>query len=141
MGSDLMQTEYDFDVLAIRRRLGRDRWSRPHVQAHTGPSGVTFLRFDGRRSIIVTSSDLPPQISDGNVWLHASISSYPDDAPVPEYAELAELRHAVWGETGWAFQVFAPAASHVNIRGNALHLWGRLDGARIHPDFGWAGTI
>lgn len=22
-----------------------------------------------------------------------------------------------------------------------LHLWGRLDGERSHPDFGWAGTI
>lgn len=136
-----METEFDFDVLAIRARLGRDRWGPPRVQAHTGPAGVTFIRSDSRRSIIVTSSELLPQIADGHTWLHASICAHPENAALPEYAELAQLRHAVWGERGWAFQVFAPARHHINIRANALHLWGRLDGTRIHPDFGVAGTI
>lgn len=137
-----MQTEYDFDVLAIRARLGRDKWGPPVARPITGPTGATFGRTDGRRSVIVTSSDLGPQAGgDGTIWLHASIAAHPANAPVPEYAELAQLRYAVWGEDGWAFQVFAPAQHHVNIRGNALHLWGRLDGERIHPDFGWAGTI
>jgi hypothetical protein len=136
-----METAYDYDVLAIRARLGRDRWGPPIARPITGPSGASFVRSDGKRSIIVTSSGLAPDIADGHTWLHASISAHPNSAPVPEYEELAQLRYAVWGEHGWAFQVFAPAASHVNIRANALHLWGRLDGTRIHPDFGWAGTI
>jgi hypothetical protein len=136
-----METAYDYDVLAIRARLGRDRWGPPVARPITGPTGASFVRSDAKRSIIITSSDLGPNIGDGHTWLHASISAHPDGAPVPEYAELAELRYAVWGEAGWAFQVFAPAASHINIRTNALHLWGRLDGQRIHPDFGWAGTI
>lgn len=136
-----METAYDYDVLAIRARLGRDKWGPPVARPITGPTGASFVRSDGKRTIIVTSSDLGDEIGDGTLWLHASICAHPDLAPVPEYAELAQLRYAVWGEDGWAFQVFAPAASHINIRSNALHLWGRLDGARIHPDFGWAGTI
>jgi hypothetical protein len=137
-----METTYDYDVLAIRARLGRDRWSPPIARPITGPTGASFTRSDSLRSIIVTSSDLDPQAGgDGTIWLHASICAHPDDAGVPAYEELAALRYAVWGENGWAFQVFAPAANHINIRSNALHLWGRLDGERIHPDFGWAGTI
>jgi hypothetical protein len=37
--------------------------------------------------------------------------------------------------------VFAPPSEHVNIHDHALHLWGRLDGARVLPDFGRFGTI
>jgi hypothetical protein len=134
----MIETAYDFDVLAIRRRLGRDRWGVP--QPGPGPTGVHFRRSDGRRTIIISSGE-PNCFGDGLTWLHASIAPTAAGEQVPAYEELAELRHAVWGETGWAFQVFAPPASHVNIRANALHLWGRLDGERTHPDFGWAGTI
>jgi hypothetical protein len=125
-------TEYDFSPLEIRRRLGRDRWSPPRLGP--GPAGVHFQRSDRRRSVIVSSADW-----DGVVWLHASIAA--NDDAMPTYEELVDLRAAVWGEDGWAFQVFAPPASHVNIHSAALHLWGRLDGQRIHPDFGFLGTI
>jgi hypothetical protein len=123
----------DFDVLEIRRRLGRDRWGPPRFDI--GP--VMFMRSDGRRSIGVSSAPF----EDGLVWLHASIAAHPGEDEMPTYEDLTELRHAVWGDDGWAFQVFAPPAHHINIRANALHLWGRLDGERTHPDFGWAGTI
>jgi hypothetical protein len=129
-----MVTEYDFDVLAIRRRLGRDQWGPP-AQMPTGP--VMFMRVDGLRSVGVSSAPWDDDV----VWLHASIAGHPDEHVMPTHEELNGLRYAVWGNDGWAFQVFAPPAAHVNIRANALHLWGRLDGARTHPDFGWAGTI
>jgi hypothetical protein len=132
-------TEYDYDVLAIRRRLGRDRWGPPHPGP--GPAGVTFRRSDGLRGIIVSSGPVGTDGTDETVWLHASIAASTEGARPPDYWELVELHHAVWGEHGWAFQVFAPPAGHVNIHPNALHLWGLLDGTRIHPDFGWAGTI
>jgi hypothetical protein len=127
-------TEYDYDVLAIRRRLGREDWSPPILGP--GPAGVSFQRNDKTRSVIVSSAEW-----DGRVWLHASISSHPNDAPVPDYWELKLLRYAVWGVRGWAFQVFPPDADLVNIRANALHLWGLGDGARTHPNFGEAGFI
>lgn len=134
-----METAYDFDVLAIRKRLGRDRWGPPQTPAYLGPCGVAFERSDGRRTIIVSSATIADD--DDTVWLHASIAIQPDGVRAPDYYELVELHHGVWGDTGWAFQVFAPPSEHINIRRNALHLWGKLDGARIHPDFGWAGTI
>ena len=42
---------------------------------------------------------------------------------------------------GFAYQVFAPPTRHVNIHEHALHLWGRVDGKSITPDFGAFGTI
>jgi len=131
------ETAYDYDVLAIRRRLGRDRWGIP--QPGPGPCGVTFIRSDGLRSVIITSSTIDED--DETIWLHASIAIQPAGVRAPDYYELVELHHGVWGDTGWAMQVFAPPSEHINIRPNCLHLWGRLDGERIHPNFGWAGTI
>ena len=62
-------------------------------------------------------------------------------AKIPTYEDLSLLHYAVWGEEGWAFQVFSPAVEHINIHGRALHLWGAADGRRMHPNFGFAGTI
>lgn len=123
--------------LEIRRRLGRKEWGTPEV----GGDGIKMIRYDQARSIIVSVSDNYPDNFGDVPWIHASICSHPSGASVPAYEELAALRAAVWGEQGWAFQVFAPPAQHIDIRANALHLWGRADGARVHPDFGWAGTI
>lgn len=95
----MTETAYDYDVLAIRKRLGRDRWGPPQVGL-TGPTGVHFTRSDGRRTIIVTSSEIDE--GDDTVWLHASIAIQPDGVHVPDYHELVELHPAVWGDTGWA---------------------------------------
>lgn len=48
---------------------------------------------------------------------------------------------AVWGESGWAYQCFAPAVDHVNIHEHALHLWGLLSGEPLLPNFGASGSI
>jgi hypothetical protein len=37
--------------------------------------------------------------------------------------------------------MFAPPAEHVNIHERALHLWGRVDGSPVMPNFGVYGTI
>ncbi|MCW2757013.1 MAG: hypothetical protein JWO46_759, partial [Nocardioidaceae bacterium] len=55
--------------------------------------------------------------------------------------DLVYLHHAVWGSTGWSYQVFAPAEDHVNIHSFALHLWGHLDGSPALPNFGYMGSI
>ncbi|TQK29408.1 hypothetical protein [Arthrobacter sp. SLBN-53] len=59
---------------------------------------------------------------------------------MPTYDELGRLHRAAFGD-GYAYQVFAPAAQHVNIHQNALHLWGRADGPPCLPEFGLFGTI
>jgi len=109
--------------LQIRRQLGRSNWSTP---IPFGPDGWKLQRLDGTGSVIVTSAE-----HDGCDWVHASIAR-PHE--MPTYADLKVLHAAVFG-AGWAYQVFAPPSDHVNIHEHALHLFGRLDGEPVLPDF------
>lgn len=118
----------------LRRAFGRDRWFAPE---QFGPDGWRMVRKDLRSSVIVSVGRFHDD-PEGVEWVHASIARANE---LPAYEDLLTLRTAVWGETGYAFQVFAPPSDHISIHDYALHLWGRLDGKRIHPDFGAHGTI
>lgn len=120
------------DPLGIRKRLGRDDWGAPK---EFGPDGWSFDNYDGRSRIIVTCSDLPDDL---RLHVHASISHA---GWMPDYDDLVKLHEAVWNGKGYAYQVFAPPEAHVNIHPTALHLWGLLDGTRLLPNFGYAGSI
>lgn len=122
------ETTGTLDILRIRKALGRDRWSAPQVFG----LGWSLLASDRSGSIILTSAFW----EDGHEWVHASIAR----DVMPSYDDLCLLHRAVW-PGGWAVQVFAPPSAHVNIHPRALHLWGRADGVRVHPDFGAYGTI
>ena len=124
------------DPLRIRRVLGRDKWAVPEEM---GPDGWLFLGANeshpGR--VIVTCSDMAMVPGgDRTEWLHASISR----PEMPTYEDMTLLHRAVFGK-GYAYQVFAPPSDHVNIHATALHLWGRLDGKPVLPEFGALGTI
>lgn len=126
------------DALEIARRLPRADWAPPA----DGPiAGWLFRRRDRAASILVSAGPSAESLlgisSDHSLWVHASISR-PDR--MPDYADLVLMHHAVFGE-GWAYQVFAPTADHVNIHPRALHLWGRPDGSPALPNFGALGTI
>ena len=112
-----------FNILNIRRVLGREDWAAPRT---FGPDGWTFVNFDGKGTIVITCSPLG-----GDDWVHASIAHV---GRMPTYADLKLLHRAVFGD-GWAYQVFAPPADHVNLHEHALHLFGRLDGKPVLPDF------
>jgi len=120
------------DGLWLRNTMGRDLWP---PAARYSDDGWRLVRYDRTGSVLVSTTTNP---ADGQPWTHASIA-YNDHTPT--YEDLALLHRAVWGETGYAYQVFAPAAEHINIHAHALHLWGRADGARVLPDFGEFGTI
>jgi hypothetical protein len=120
------------DPLGIRRRLGRDRWGAP--RRFGDGAGWAYVSSDGRASIIVTAAVR----GDGLEWTHASIAR---DGEMPAYADLKALHGAVWPDSGWAYQVFAPPDCHVCLHEHALHLWGRSDGRRVLPNFGAGGTI
>jgi hypothetical protein len=121
----------------------KERHERAAVPAQFGPCGfrlvICGIKGRGRSvdwepigSVIVTQAD-----HDGVEWVHASIAR----RKMPDYADLVALKEATWGPDGYAYQVFAGAAEHVNIHERALHLWGRADGARALPAFGQWGTI
>jgi hypothetical protein len=122
------------DRIAIAERLGRTlagkwRWDP------FGPDGVVGDTPDGR-SVIITAAETP---DDGFYdWIHASVAR-PDR--LPSYHDLVTLKAGVWGDDGFAYQVFASSDRHVSIHNFALHLWGRADGRNVLPDFGAAGTI
>jgi hypothetical protein len=97
-----------------------------------GPDGARAVHRDLTCSVIVTRADF-----DGAEWCHASIAR-PDR--MPSYDDLVDLHRWVFG-AGYAYQCFVPPSDHINIHAHALHLWGRADGARVLPDFGWAGSI
>ncbi|MFR9773143.1 hypothetical protein [Nocardia sp. SC052] len=118
------------NALKLRAVLGKSAWSIPQ---RFGTDGWAIARLDKKAGVIVSAFDL-----EGGSWIHASIAHY--DQTMPSYDELALLHRAVFGR-GWAYQIFAPPASHVNIHEYTLHLWGRVDGAAMLPDFGAAGTI
>lgn len=118
------------DGLRVRRVLGRREWGVPE---RFGPDGWMLASTDGRRrSVIVSGFDW-----DGIEWIHASIAGADE---LPTYEDLWRLREAAFGD-GYAYQVFAPPAQHVNIHEHALHLWGRADGAPVLPEFGAGGSI
>lgn len=133
-------TVTSINPLAIRKRLGKDRWGVPI------PFGEDGWKFDNvplpptkmHGRVIVTCSDFT-SIGEpaGLEYVHASISWR---ERMPSYYELTALHKAVWPD-GYAYQVFAPPADHVNIAQYALHLWGRLDGKPLLPEFGKFGTI
>lgn len=116
-------TALDINALDIRRKLGRSTWKAP---IPWGADTWAFQRRDHSASVLVSVAHY-----DDAEWIHASIA-HPDE--MPTYDDLKALQVAVFGD-GWAYQVFAPPAEHVNIHSFALHLFGRLDGAAVLPDF------
>ena len=121
-----------FAPLNIRRIMGRNLWKPPEP---FGPDGWYMQRFNREQTLIVTAADH----EDGKEWWHASIASAV--GRMPTYDDLALVHRAVWGGTGYAFQVFAPGAEHISIHDFALHLWGHADGSNPFPAFGASGSI
>ncbi len=109
--------------LRLRRVLGREDWCPPQP---FGPDGWKMMHRNGTSSVIVSAAPF-----DDAWYVHASMSHRDR---LPSYDELKLLHQAAFGD-GWAYQVFAPPADHVNIHAYALHLWGRADGAPVLPDF------
>lgn len=130
------------DGLQLRRRLGRKQWGIPEEFGCCGwmIHGVA----GGYRSTIRVTGDHQSETwtdllgeTHGHQWIHASIGQHEH---MPTYEDMQLLHRAVFGD-GWAYEVFAPPADHINIHSYVRHLFGRYDGARVLPDFGRFGTI
>lgn len=128
-------TTTTINSLQIRRILGKESWSVP---IPFGPDGWEFDGINGNVGrIFVTASDWKYDDEwKGLEFLHASIAR----PEMPTYDDLKLLHSAIF--KGFAYQVFSPASSHINIHNTALHLWGRVDGKPWGiPDFGVWGQI
>lgn len=119
------------DALRLRKLLGRDEWRAPKV---FGSNGWALSRYDGDGHVIVTADVW----DDGVEWVHASMTRR---GRVPTYEDMCRLHRAAFPRGAWAYHVFAPLGSHVNLHPDALHLWGRADGAAALPNFGKEGSI
>jgi hypothetical protein len=86
-----------------------------------------------RCSIIVSQ-----HVFDDQDWLHASI--YLGDQTTPTHEDMTMLHRAVFGRRRHAWQCFVPADQHVNLK-EVLHLYGRVDGRNVLPDFRIFGQI
>jgi hypothetical protein len=114
-----------FAPLKIRAQL-RASYAGVSVPTEFGPDGWMFTSEYPKRSFIITAAE-----RDAVEWLHASVAATDE---TPTYRDLKYLHAAVFGD-GYAYQVFAPAAVHVNIHEHALHLFGRLDGQPVLTEF------
>lgn len=129
--------EPDLDLLDIRKKLGPVNFGVPrefvmkHLWVFPGKND-----FKGSSVLVSCAPQMTPGFGEMD-WIHASISH---EDRMPSYEDMAMLYKAVF-KGGWAFQVFAPVAHHVNIHGNALHLWGRTDGKNQLPTFSESGSI
>lgn len=115
--------------LRLRDVLGRKEWLPPR---EFGPVGMVRRSAEGATAIVTAAPH------DGIEYVHASIAT--TGLMLPSYGDLVTLHKAAFAD-GYAYQVFAPAAQHVNLHPTALHLWGRLDGKPCLPEFGAGGSI
>lgn len=70
---------------------------------------------------------------DGQLWIHASVSRY--GKKLATYEDMALVKRLFIGESRTAYQLFVPPSKHVNLIEYVLHLWSRLDGQAVTPDF------
>ncbi len=68
---------------------------------------------------------------DGECWLHVSASRV---NRTPSHEDMALIKTAFLGER-YAYSVWPPSEKYVNIHKHCLHLWARLDGAAVLPEF------
>jgi hypothetical protein len=69
---------------------------------------------------------------DGYEWLHVS---YSRKAWTPNHDDSVKVKRAFLGEDRYAYAVFPPRQLYVNIHEHCLHLWARLDGSPVLPEF------
>lgn len=89
--------------------------------------GYALRERDGGIRVIIDCSEKV----DGNMWLHVS---YSRADRVPDHADTCKVKAAFLGDR-YAYAVFPPAGQYVNIHPNCLHLWARLDGQAVLPEF------
>lgn len=87
----------------------------------------------GSLQVIVSAS----KESDGHEWIHLSATQRfgKNKFALPSWEDLKELKNVFIGEQRYAYIVYPDSAHYVNIHAFVLHLWARMDGVNVLPDF------
>jgi hypothetical protein len=70
--------------------------------------------------------------SDGHEWLHVSVSR---KSWTPTHEDMQTVKTDFIGAWRYAYAVWPPVDKYVNIHPHCLHLWARLDGKPVLPEF------
>lgn len=94
-----------------------------------GDAGFACQQYTGGLRVLVDCE----QKSDGNRWLHVSVSR---KDWTPNHADMATVKRDFIGER-YAYAVWPPSDKYVNIHPHCLHLWARWDDGdgRVLPEF------
>lgn len=90
--------------------------------------GFVVTQIGGGLRVII---DCEPK-ADGHEWIHVSVSR---KLWTPTHEDMALVKRDFLGEDCYAYSVWVPREFHVNIHAHCLHLWSRLDGSRVLPEF------
>jgi len=78
---------------------------------------------------------------DREIWLHVSACRRKPDE-LPTWEDMKRVKRDFIGQDGWAYQVFPSEDEYVNHHPFVLHLFARIDGKAVLPDFTYGlGTL
>ena len=116
----MMPMTLDEAVALVVTPLGWDRF-------HEGADGGWFRHTGLGLKAASTVREI-----DGVWWRHTSVTRY--DGRMPRHLDVAFIKREFHGD-GYAYGVHPPKAKYVDIHSRCLHVWGRLDGAPVLPEF------
>jgi hypothetical protein len=105
---------------------------RPWREVERRTDGSRYLNELTGQSVIVSLEE-----HNGTKWLHVS-TAFP--TKLPSWFELREVKDLFIGRNREAVQVLPPEKEYVNLHPYCLHLWARVDGTRLLPDFTQGGS-
>lgn len=108
-------------------------WTSPRVlppawvEVERQIDGSKYLNHRAHLAAIVSCQ----RETDGQFWIHLSVSHRDR---VPNWQELIETKQVFLGDRE-AYMVHPPKARYVNLHPHVLHLFARLQGEAVLPDF------
>lgn len=104
-----------------------------------GVCSVRWVLFDlsgNTAGVVILEPEIhddDPQGGAGGIdWWHLSVSR---TTRLPTWDELVQAKECFLGVNARAMQIIPPRSEYVNIDPHVLHLFARIDGKRVLPDF------
>jgi len=92
-----------------------------------GDTSIALREINGGIRVLIDCE----QKVDGNHWIHVS---YSRNHWTPTHEDTIKVKDAFIGNK-YAYSIFPPKENYVNIHKHCLHLWARLDGQAVLPEF------